>query len=93
MDSNGNISSEVLYSNKALAEEEKLSAYGSEACGLFRIMKAFDIEPNHFQVGIVRAKKLKNKILATNAMDVLDENLSQRELVVCPDDERWIIVS
>ena len=47
-------------------------------------------------LGITEEEVKKNapcKILATNAMDVLDENLSQRELVVCPDDERWIIVS
>lgn len=31
-----------------------------------------------------------SKVIATNAMDVLDENLSQMELVVCPEDERWI---
>lgn len=46
--------------------------------------------------GITEEEVKKNapcKILATNAMDVLDENLSQKELVVCPDDERWIIVS
>lgn len=33
-----------------------------------------------------------SKVIATNAMDVLDENLSRVELVACPEDERWIIV-
>lgn len=33
------------------------------------------------------------KVLATSSMDVLDENLSGKELVTCPDDERWIILT
>jgi len=37
-------------------------------------------------------KNASCKILATNSMDVLDENLSRMELVVCPMDERWIII-
>lgn len=32
------------------------------------------------------------RILATNAMDVLDENLSRMELVRCPEDLRWIML-
>jgi 5'-nucleotidase len=32
------------------------------------------------------------KVLATVAMDVLEEDLSQRELVSCPADARWIMV-
>ena len=31
-----------------------------------------------------------SKTLATSAIDVLDENLSRTDLVVCPEDERWI---
>ena len=30
------------------------------------------------------------RILSTNAMDVLDENLSRMDLVRCPEDQRWI---
>jgi len=33
-----------------------------------------------------------SKTLATSAIDVLDENLSRTDLVVCPEDERWIIL-
>ena len=33
-----------------------------------------------------------SKVIATNAMDVLDENLSRMELVRCPEDLRWIMV-
>lgn len=32
------------------------------------------------------------KVLATSAMDVIDENMSRLDLVVCPEDERWITV-
>ena len=32
------------------------------------------------------------KVLATNAMDVLDENLSRMDLVHCPEDARWITI-
>lgn len=45
--------------------------------------------------GITEDEVKKNapcKVISTNAMDVLDENLSSRELVECPDDERWIIL-
>jgi len=44
--------------------------------------------------GIFEDEVKKNapcKVLATSSMDVLDENLSGKELVTCPDDERWII--
>lgn len=40
--------------------------------------------------GITEEEVGKSKILATNAMDVLDETLSHTELVVCPTDLRWI---
>lgn len=46
-------------------------------------------------LGISEAEAEKNapvKTLATSAIDVLDENLSRMELVVCPNDERWITV-
>ena len=32
------------------------------------------------------------KVLSTSAMDIVDEHLSGRELVLCPTDERWITV-
>ena len=52
-----------LFEEKELSDKEILSAYGSEACGLFRIKVPFDIEPHPLQVGIVRARKLKNKMV------------------------------
>ena len=45
--------------------------------------------------GITEDEVKKNapcKVLSTNAMDVLDETLSQKELVTAPTDERWIIL-
>ena len=30
------------------------------------------------------------RIIATNGMDVLDENMSRMELIRCPEDQRWI---
>ena len=50
-----------FFEQKEISDKENLSAYGSEACGLFRIKNAFEMEPHPFHVGIVRAKKLKNK--------------------------------
>ena len=41
------------------------------------------------------AEVVKNapvKVLTTSSLDVLDENFSRRELVLCPTDERWITV-
>ena len=32
------------------------------------------------------------KVLVTNTVDVLDEHLSQQELVVCPSDLRWVTI-
>ena len=31
------------------------------------------------------------KVLSTNAMDILDEYLSRKELVKCPEDPRWVM--
>ena len=46
-------------------------------------------------LGVSEAEIARNapvKTLATSAIDVLDENLSRMELVVCPEDARWITV-
>ena len=52
-----------FFDQKELSDKENLSANGSEACGLFRIINAFQTEPHPLQVGIVRAKKLKKKMV------------------------------
>ena len=51
----------MLMEQKEASDKEKLSAYGSEACGLFEIKTSFGANTHPFQVGIVRDKKLKNK--------------------------------
>ncbi len=46
-------------------------------------------------LGISEEEAAKNapiRTLATSALDVLDENLSRMELVICPEDRRWITV-
>lgn len=46
--------------------------------------------------GISEEEVKKNapvRVLATNAMDVLDENLGRMEMVKCPEDLRWIFLS
>ena len=52
-----------FFAQKEDSDKETLSAYGSEACGLFIIVNSFETEPHPFRVGIVRAKKLKNKMV------------------------------
>lgn len=45
--------------------------------------------------GITEDEVKKNgacKILSTNVMDILDETFSRMELVVCPEDPRWIYI-
>ena len=61
---------------------------------LFRV----GIQTYHYKnmeefLGISEAETARNapiKTLATSAIDVLDENLSRMELVICPEDARWI---
>ena len=52
-----------FFEQKENSDKENLSAYGSEACGLFRIKVPFEIDPHPFQVGIVRARMLKKKMV------------------------------
>ena len=53
----------ALMEQKELSDKENLSTYGSEACGLFEIKTSFGANTHPFQVGIVRARKLKNKMV------------------------------
>ena len=50
-----------FFEQKEASDKENLSAYGSEACGLFKIRNSFGANTHPLQVGIVRDKKLKNK--------------------------------
>ena len=58
-----------FFDQKEISDKENLSAYGSKACGLFRIKVSFGIAPHPLQVGIVRARKLKNKTVVFGKTD------------------------
>jgi len=76
---------EITYEGKPL-DENRFYKVGLQGYH-FRNMK--DI------FGITEEEVKKNagcKVMATNSMDVLDEILSQTELVVCPGDQRWITI-
>ena len=34
----------------------------------------------------------EHKVVATTVLDVLEEILCQMELLVCPEDERWVMM-
>lgn len=38
------------------------------------------------------AKNAPCKVVATTVLDVLEEILCQMELLVCPEDERWVMM-
>lgn len=48
---------------KEQADQEKLSAFGKGKSSLFRIMEVDQIEPTALQVGVVRAKRLRSKVV------------------------------
>ena len=48
---------------KELADQEQLSGFGSGLTSLFRMEDAVRIEPTTVQVGVARAKCLKNKVV------------------------------
>jgi hypothetical protein len=52
------------------AEDQKcLAAFGNDKTSLFRIENAIRIEPAAIQVGIARAKRLKNKVVVFGTME------------------------
>ena len=48
---------------KEAADQDCLAAFGRDKTSLFRIEDAVRIEPDAIQVGIARAKRLKNKVV------------------------------
>ena len=48
---------------KEAVDQECLAAFGSDKTSLFRIEDAIQIEPTAIQVGVARAKRLKNKVV------------------------------
>ena len=84
----------------SLAEQQvtELSYEGApiDDAALFRL----GIQTYHYKnmeefLGLSETEAAENapvRTLATSAIDVLDENLSRMELVICPEDARWITV-
>ena len=54
---------------KEQADQEKLSAFGKGKSSLFRIMEVVQIEPTALQVGVVRAKKLRGKVVVFGVVE------------------------
>lgn len=52
-----------LIAAKEASDQEYLASFGSDKTSLFRIEDVIKIEPTAIQVGIVRAKHLKNKVV------------------------------
>ena len=85
----------VIERNKAMIQElsykgKDIDNYKSLRIGLqgyhFKnIQSIFGIDEEEL-------KQIPYKILSTNAIDVLDEHLSELELVACPKDKRWIFI-
>ena len=52
-----------MFAAKEAVDQECLAAFGSGKTSLFRIEDAIRIEPTAIQVGVARAKRLKNKVV------------------------------
>lgn len=67
-------------------DDERIFKVGLQGFHFKSMDKFFDITEEEV------AKNAPIKMLATNVMDVVDENLSSMEFVVCPEDDRWITI-
>ena len=54
---------------KESVDQRCLAAFGSDKTSLFRIEDAIRIEPTAIQVGVARAKRLKNKVVVFGTVD------------------------
>lgn len=54
---------------KEVVDQECLAAFGSGKTSLFRIEDAILIEPTAIQVGVARAKRLKNKVVVFGTVE------------------------
>ena len=54
---------------KEEADQRQLSAFGNDKTSLFRIEDAIRIEPAAIQVGVARAKRLKNKVVVFGTVE------------------------
>ena len=58
-----------MFAAKEAVDQECLAAFGSGKTSLFRIEDAIQIEPTAIQVGITRAKRLKNKVVVFGTVE------------------------
>ena len=54
---------------KESVDQRRLAAFGNDKTSLFRIEDAIRIEPTAIQVGVARAKQLKNKVVVFGMME------------------------
>ena len=54
---------------KEAADQRCLASFGNDKTSLFRIEDAIRIEPTTIQVGVARAKRLKNKVVVFGTME------------------------
>lgn len=59
---------EMIVAKEAI-DRECLAAFGSAKTSLFRIGEAIRIEPTAIQVGVARAKRLKNKVVVFGTVE------------------------
>ena len=74
---------ELTFEGKPI-DDDRLFKIGLQSYHYKNMQEFFGVAENEV------AANAKIKVLATNATDVLDENLSRMELVKCPSDLRWI---
>lgn len=54
---------------KEAVDQRRLAAFGNDKTSLFRIEEAIRIEPTAIQVGVARAKRLKNKVVVFGTVE------------------------
>lgn len=67
-------------------DDERIFRVGLQGFHFKSMDKLFDVTEEEVK------KNAPIKMLATNVMDVVDENLSNMEFVVCPEEDRWITI-
>jgi 5'-nucleotidase len=67
-------------------DDERIFRVGLQGFHFKSMDKFFDITEEEVK------KNAPIKMLATNVMDVVDENLSNMEFVTCPEEDRWITI-
>ena len=78
--------SDILFEGEPIADD-RLFKVGMQSYHFKNMKSFFDVSEDEV------AENAPVKVLSTSAMDVLDENLSRKELVLCPEDMRWITLS